>query len=237
MVKIPVIIPARSGSKGIRGKNLLELCGKPLIAWSIERAVNSECVSNVYVSTDGFDIAETAVKYGASVIERPEDISGDTASSESALLHAISEIEKTENFDNMIFLQATSPLREKEDIDNAYEVFVREGYDSLFSMAVMDDYTLWSGHLGTGIRSLSFDYRNRGRRQDREPIYLENGSIYILKKDLIKKYNNRLGGRIGMYEMPFHHSFEIDSESEVGICEFYLNKILEKEKYNEKSIL
>lgn len=237
MGKIPVIIPARSGSKGIRGKNLLELCGKPLIAWSIERAVNSECVSHVYVSTDGADIAETAVKYGAFVIERPEDISGDTASSESALLHAVSEIEKEENFDNMIFLQATSPLREKEDIDSAYEIFVREGYDSLFSMAVMDDYTLWSGHPGSDLRSLSFDYRNRGRRQDREPVYLENGSIYILKKEIIKKYNNRLGGRIGMYEMPFHHSFEIDSESEVEICEFYLNKILEKEKYNAKSIL
>lgn len=237
MVKIPVIIPARSGSKGIKKKNLLEICGKPLIAWSIERAINSECVSNVYVSTDGTEIAETAVKYGAMVIERPEDISGDTASSESAILHAISEIEKTENFDSVIFLQATSPLREKEDIDNAYEIFEKEGYDSLFSMAVMDDYTIWSGHPGFGMKSLTFDYQNRGRRQDREPVYLENGSIYIFKKDLIRKYNNRIGGRIGMYEMPFIHSFEIDSESEIGICEFYLNKILEREKYNEKGIL
>lgn len=237
MMQVPVIIPARSGSKGIKKKNLIEFCGKPLVAWSIERAISSKCVSGVYVSTDGSDIADIAAKYGANIIERPKEISGDTASSESALLHAIAEIEKTENFENVIFLQATSPLREKTDIDNAYELFLREGYDSLFSMAVMDDYTLWSGNPGFEMRSLSFDYQNRGRRQDREPIYLENGSIYIFKKDTIRKYNNRMGGRIGMYEMPFNHSFEIDSESEIEICEFYMKKILEKEKYYEKSIL
>lgn len=230
MIKAPVIIPARSGSKGIKRKNLIDLCGKPLIAWSIEQALHAESVSNVYVSTDGSDIAATAEKYGAIVINRPDDLAGDTASSESALLHAIAEIEKTESFDNVIFLQATSPLREKADIDKAYELFVKEDYDSLFSMAVMDDYTLWSGYPGINMRSLSFDYKNRGRRQDREPVYLENGSIYIFKKELIRKYNNRMGGKIGMYEMPFNHSFEIDSESEIEICEFYMKKILEKEK-------
>lgn len=236
MIKAPVIIPARSGSKGIKKKNLIDFCGKPLLAWSIEQALNSRHVSNVYVSTDGSDIAETAVKYGAIVINRPEEISGDTASSESALLHAVAEIEKTEEFDNVIFLQATSPLREKTDIDNAYEIFMQEEYDSLFSMAVMDDYTLWSGRPGLEMRSISFDYHNRGRRQDREPVYLENGSIYIFKKDLLRKNNNRMGGKIGMYEMPFAHSFEIDSESEIEICEFYMKKMLE-EKNHEKSIL
>lgn len=229
MIKVPVIIPARSGSKGIKKKNLIDFCGMPLLAWSIKQAANSECVSNVYVSTDGADIADVAVKYGAIVINRPKEISGDMASSESALLHAITEIEKNEEFEDVIFLQATSPLREKTDIDNAYKVFVKDGYDSLFSMAVMDDYTLWSGQPGSEMRSISFDYHNRGRRQDREPVYLENGSIYIFKKSLIQKSNNRIGGRIGMYEMPFDHSFEIDSESEVEICEYYMKKILEKQ--------
>lgn len=237
MTKVPAIIPARSGSKGIKKKNIINFCGKPLLAWSIEQALSTECVSNVYVSTDGSDIAETAVKYGGIVINRPDEISGDTASSESALLHAVVEIEKVEEFDDVIFLQATSPLREKNDIGNAYEVFVRKGYDSLFSMAVMDDYTLWSGHPESGMRSISFDYRSRGRRQDRDSVYLENGSIYIFKKSLLKSENNRMGGRIGMYEMPLNHSFEIDSEAEIEICEYYMKKILSKERKYEEGIL
>lgn len=229
MKKAPVIIPARAGSKGIPNKNIIEICGKPLIAWSIMQALRSECVSNVYVSTDGSQIGEVTEAYGGKVIIRPDNISGDTATSESALLHAVSVIENNEEFEDIIFLQATSPLRNKHDIDAAYAQFLSGGYDSLFSMAVMDDFTLWIKDVTGKVTSLSYDYLNRGRRQDREPVYLENGSIYILKKELLKSTNNRLGGKIGMYEMPYAHSFEIDSESELGICEYFLNKIIMEE--------
>ncbi len=228
MNKAPVIIPARAGSKGIKNKNIFEFCGKPLLAWSIEQALSSKSVSNVYVSTNGDDIAEVAEKFGARVIKRPPELSGDMADSESAILHSMKEIEKGESFENVIFLQATSPVRRKNDIDDAYKCFIDNAYDSLFSMAQMEDYCLWQKN-NDRMESITFDYLNRGRRQEREPVYLENGSIYIFKKSLIEEKRNRMGGKIGMYEMPFSCSFEIDSYDDIDICEFYMKKIVLEE--------
>ncbi len=230
MNKAPVIIPARAGSKGIINKNIISFCGKPLLAWSIEQALGSKCVTNVYVSTNGDEIAEVARNYGADIIWRPAEISGDMADSESAILHAMQEIEKKEVFDNVVFLQATSPVRRRFDIDLAYERFVNEEYDSLFSIARMEDYCLWRRDDGE-LKSITFDYLNRGRRQEREPVFLENGSIYIFKRTLIEETHNRMGGKIGMYEMPFSCSYEIDSYDDIELCEYYMKKdILEESK-------
>lgn len=223
--KIPAIIPARAGSKGIKGKNIIDFCGKPLIAWSIMQAVRSEMISNVYVSTDGDDIAAISEKYGARVIRRPKEIATDTASSEDAVIHAIHEIEQHEAFDSIAFLQATSPLRKKDDIDNAVRTFYGGKYDSLFSMAVLEDYCMWKNEGGI-VNSFTYDYKNRGRRQDREPLYLENGSIYVTSKQLFLTEKNRLGGNIGMYEMAFECSYEIDSMKDIAICEFFMKSII-----------
>jgi len=221
--KMPVIIPARAGSKGIIGKNIIDFCGKPLIAWSIEQGLNTKCVSNVYVSTDGEDIAIVAEKYGAKVIWRPAELATDTASSEDAIMHAIKEIEKKEKCSNIVFLQATSPLRRDNDIENAIKAYIKGKYDSLFSMTVLDDYCMWKKVDGV-LQSVSYDYNNRGRRQERDPTFLENGSIYIFSKELFYKNNNRLGGRIGMYEMPFELSYEIDSPKDIKLCEFFMKE-------------
>lgn len=226
--KYPVVIPARAGSKGIVGKNIIDISGKPLIAWSIEQALGSKSVSNVYVSTDGEDIASVSEEYGARIIWRPEELASDTASSEAALIHAVGEIEKQENFDALIFLQATSPIRRRKDIDGAVKQFENGKYDSLFSMAKLDDYCLWK-ESGGKLDSYSYDYRNRGRRQERDPLFLENGSIYIFKKELFLEQRNRLGGRIGMYEMPFECSYEIDSVKDVSLCEYFLRELLKEE--------
>lgn len=224
----PVIIPARAGSKGIPGKNIMDFCGKPLIAWSIEQALNSGRVSNVYVSTDGDDIAGVSEEYGARVIRRPKELATDTSSTEDALIHAMKEIELAEDFSSIVFLQATSPLRESDDIDNAIETFVNGSFDSLFSMSVMDDWCLWRDD-GGGLDSFTYDYRNRGRRQERKPLYLENGSIYIYSKEMFYRERNRIGGKVGMYEMPFEHSFEIDSVRDVHLCELFMEEIIKKE--------
>ena len=227
MELVPVIIPARAGSKGIIGKNIIEFCGKPLLAWSIEQALRSKNVSNVYVSTDGEEIGKTAEKYGARVIWRPEELATDTASSEDAIMHAIKKIEDRENFSNVVFLQATSPLRRKDDIDNAIIEFYSKSLDSLFSVALLEDYCIWKKDKDT-INSLTYDYNNRGRRQDREPLYLENGSIYIFSKELFYSKKNRIGGKIGTYEMPFDLSYEIDSERDIKICEFFMKELIIK---------
>ncbi len=223
MKKLPVIIPARAGSKGIKGKNIIDFCGKPLIAWSITQAISSESVSNVYVSTNGEDIAEISEKYGAKIIWRPDELATDTSGSEEALMHAIKKIEKNEDFESVIFLQATSPIRRINDIDNAVSVYIDGQYDSLFSMAVLEDYCLWKGE-GDNLHSFSYDYKNRGRRQERELLYLENGSIYVFKKEIFFMENNRLGGAIGMYEMPFECSYEIDSIKDIEVCELFMRK-------------
>lgn len=219
--QLPVIIPARAGSKGIIGKNIIDFCGKPLIAWSIEQGLNSKCVSNVYISTDGEDIAKESERYGAKVIWRPSELATDISSSEDAIRHAIAEIEKNEDFDSLIFLQATSPIRRYYDIDMAVDLYYEKSYNSLFSMAILEDYCLWKTE-DNRLRSFTYDYRNRGRRQERKPIYLENGSIYVFSKDLFLKENNRLGGSIGMYEMPFNCSYEIDIDEDVKRCEYFM---------------
>ena len=142
---IIAIIPARGGSKGIPGKNIMDFCGKPLLAWSILQAKAAKTVKQVYVSSDDRTILDVAVSFGALPIIRPAEFATDTATSEQVLHHAIGEIEQTTNkaIDLVVFLQATSPLRTPEDIDSAVNTLCDEEADSLFSMAVLDDFCVW----------------------------------------------------------------------------------------------
>ncbi len=220
------IIPARAGSKGIVNKNIINFCGKPLIAWSIEQAQEAKCVREVYVSTDGEQIAAVAEKAGAKIIWRPKEIANDFASSEMALIHALDSIENEMQVSTVIFLQATSPIRKIDDIDRAMAVFENENCDSLFSMSVLEDYCLWKKSNGQ-LDSWSYDYKKRGRRQERERIYLENGSIYIFKPEVLRVNNNRLGGKIGMYAMPFSQSYEIDNIEDISRCEYFMKCCME----------
>lgn len=231
MGKCVAIIPARAGSKGIIHKNIIDFCGKPLIGWSIEQAKKADCIDEVYVSTDGEQIASISKQFGAKVIWRPKEMAGDIASSEEALIHAADTIEKeyvTDRIDKIVFLQATSPIRRDDDIDKAMSVFKNGHYDSLFSMSVLEDYCIWKEMNGQA-ESWSYDYRLRGRRQDREKLYLENGSIYIFTPEILRKKKNRLGGKIGMYEMPFNQSYEIDSAEDLPRCEFFMKKCIERD--------
>lgn len=217
------VIPARGGSKSIPCKNITDFCGKPLIAWTIEQAKGCKQINDVYVSTDDREIGNVSDRCGAKIIWRPPELATDMAPSEGALLHAISEIEKKNKVDIVVFLQATSPLREYNDIDNALQKFVSEGADSLFSAAALDDFCVW-GDVGGEFKSITFDYRNRGRRQDRKPFYLENGSIYIFKPEIIRKHDNRLGGKISVYPMQMWKSYEIDTMEDMELCTYYMRE-------------
>jgi len=217
------IIPARGGSKGIFKKNIIEVGGKPLIAWSIIQAIESKFVDSVYVSTDDDEIAQVARKYDAKIIKRPASIATDTATSEEAISHALSEIEQARTVETIVFLQATSPIREKDDIDNAITLFKKEKYDSLLSCTKLEDYFIWE-RTENSSQSINYDYKNRKRRQDISPQYLENGSIYIFTPSILRKENNRLGGQIGIYEMDFWKSYQIDNTDDIDICDYYLYK-------------
>lgn len=217
------IIPARGGSKGVPQKNIRPIAEKPLIAHSILDAIESKFTDRVYVSTDSLEIAEVSHKYGAEVIDRPDQLANDTASSESALVHALSEIEKKGVVPNLIiFLQCTSPIRSGTDIDNAIAKLKAENGDSLLSVSPSHRF-LWEEVEGIG-KSINYNWRDRPRRQDMQPQYLENGSIYIFKPWVLKELNNRLGGKIILFPMNEAASWEIDSILDFEVAEFLLNK-------------
>ncbi len=217
------IIPARGGSKGIPRKNVIEFGGHPLLSWSVCCARRTRGIRRVFVSTDDPEIKAVALRYGAEVILRPEEISGDAATSESALLHALKAIGAAgyPPPDRIIFLQATSPLREPSELDDALDHFEREGLDSLFSAATPEDLCLWREDGGK-LESLNYDFRSRKRRQDGndQRLWIETGSFYILKPPLLVETGNRLAGKIGVFPVPLWKSHEIDSPEGLELCSF-----------------
>ncbi|MEY9362202.1 CMP-N,N'-diacetyllegionaminic acid synthase [Bradyrhizobium yuanmingense] len=216
--KTLAVIAARGGSKGIPHKNLLDLCGKPLIAWTVEQARAARGVDVVAVSSDSEAILAAAEAAGAVGVRRPDDISGDLASSESAWLHALDATEaRMGRFERVVALQATSPIREPSDIENALETFDRDHLDSLLSVCEVEDYFNWRNGAN-GPEPINYDYRNRRMRQQIEKRYLENGSFYVLIPSLLREQNNRLGGKIGFHVMDRHKMFQIDRPEDVKLC-------------------
>jgi N-acylneuraminate cytidylyltransferase len=216
--KTLAVVAARGGSKGIPHKNLLDLCGKPLIAWTVEQARAARGVDVVAVSSDSDQILAAAEAAGAVGVRRPGDISGDLASSESAWLHALDAIdERMGRFERIVALQATSPIREPGDLEQALDIFDGEHLDSLLSVCEVEDYFNW--RIGaSGPEPINSDYRNRRMRQQIEKRYLENGSFYVLIPSLLREQNNRLGGKIGFHVMERHKMFQIDRPEEVKLC-------------------
>ncbi len=211
------IIPARGGSKSIKNKNIIPFCGKPLINWSID-VLKCSVINSIYVSTDNNEIANVARANRAEIISRPDEIAGDTATTESALIHALSVIQTP--IDYVVLLQATSPVRTKEDIMQSVALIQEEQSDSLFSATQLTDACIWND-----TNSITYNYKNRGRRQDRKPLYLENGSIYIFRPEILKVHQNRLGGKISKYFMPMWKSFEIDEPEDIELCETFMKRI------------
>jgi len=216
-MKTATVILARGGSKGIPRKNIIDFAGKPLLAHSIEQAKASEYGNKVYVSSDDEEILTVAKDYGANLILRPEILAQDISSSETALLHAIHEID---DIDTVVFLQPTSPLREPKDIDNAIEALVNNSLDSVFSAVEAKDLCLWTCNRAGTPRSLNFNFENRKRRQELSGQLIENGSIYVFKTRTINRYNNRLGGNIGYSLMDNWKVHEIDDMDDLKMCEF-----------------
>ncbi len=221
-MKVLAIIPARGGSKGIPRKNLRRIAGKPLVVHSIQQALATPSVQRTVVSTDDNEIASLARNAGAEIVPRPADIAGDRASSESALLHALDYLRETDKYepDLVVFLQATSPLRRQDDIENAIQVLVRENADSLFS-ACEAHGLIWRVDKD-GPHSFNYDYRNRPRRQDAPEEVKENGSIYVFKPWVLREHNNRLGGRIAVYRMPALDSFQVDEPDDLALFEYLM---------------
>lgn len=219
---------ARGGSKGIPKKNIIQFCGKPLIAWSIEQAKNAKEISDVWVSSDDKKILSIAEKFGAKSIVRPKHLASDTASSTPGFLHAIKVIEKNikRPIDLVVVLQSTSPIRETTDIELGLKILREQKYDSMFSSTLTGDSYIWERKANGKLRSINYDYKNRKRRQDVGEQFLENGSFYIFKPRILNKYNNFLGGRLGTVTMEFWKSFEIDDYEDLKFCELIMKNYL-----------
>jgi CMP-N,N'-diacetyllegionaminic acid synthase len=228
-MKIDAIILARGGSKAIPKKNVIDFCGKPLMAWTIEQCFQAHSINNVWVSSDDDFILDTANKLGANLIKRPNDISDDYATSESGWLHAIEYVEKQSLILDAVFApQVTSPLRKPDDIDNAVNLFFKQKLHSLFSASIVDDLYYWEINDGGKLNSINYNYKDRKRRQEFKMQIIENGSFYIFTPELIRKKNNRLGGEIGFYKMKPWQIFEIDDFENLEICSALMNKFVIK---------
>lgn len=214
------LIPARGGSKSVPNKNIRSLAGRPLLSYTIDAARRAPAVGRIVVSTDDADIASVAEQEGAEVVRRPAEISGDTATSESALLHALDSLRATEGYepDLVVFLQATSPLRRAGDVQNAIELLVREEADSLFSAFHASTF-VWRV-AGTTVEPMNYDPAERPRRQDMTDLLVnENGSIYVFKPRVLRETGSRLGGKIVTYLMDALDSFEVDEPEDWDLLE------------------
>ena len=195
------------------------------MAWTIEHCQKGE-VDQVFVSSDSEEILETGSRYGGIPIERPIEIAGDNATSESGWLHALDLIEAKEGtVDWVLAPQVTSPLRSADDIRKGIETASSGKYDSLFSCSIAEDLFFWE-QQPEGLRSLNYDWRNRKRRQDISKQFIENGSFYLFKPDILRENKNRFGGRIGMIEMEFWKMFEIDSDEDLRMCAVLMKEFL-----------
>ncbi|HEY8746509.1 MAG TPA: acylneuraminate cytidylyltransferase [Tepidisphaeraceae bacterium] len=217
------IIPARGGSKGIPRKNVRTLAGKPLLAWTIEAALGASRVNRVIVSTDDREIADVAREFGAEVIWRPEEISGDAASSESALLHVLEELMRTEAYEPELiaFLQCTSPLTASADVDGTIEALLDGKADSALSVAPFHYFVWMPDEEGSSV-GVNHDKSCRPRRQDREAQYLETGAVYVMKADGFSKSRHRFFGRTLTYVMPSERTLEIDDPRDLIVAESLL---------------
>jgi CMP-N,N'-diacetyllegionaminic acid synthase len=223
------IILARGGSKGILNKNIIDFCGKPLIAWTIENCINGGA-NSVWVSSDSDDILNISSKFGAKIIKRPDDISGDFATSESAWLHGLNYVESFDKkkIDWVLAPQVTSPLRESSDIKKAISLAAQNKYDSFFSCSIAEDLFFWQKKETGKLDSINYDWRNRKRRQDIPSQYIENGSFYLFQPEVIRNTNNRFGDNIGLVEMEFWKMFEIDSYDDLKMCSALMKEFIIK---------
>ena len=217
MTKPICIIPARGGSKEFPGKNIALLAGQPLICHTISHALDTEL--EVIVSTDDDSIATISQSAGAKVIHRPKELSGDIAPSEWALMHVLNNIPAPEF---VVFLQCTSPIRRRYDIRHAINTFFAERADSLLSVVPFKRF-IWRGK-DLWPYPANYEPKSRPMRQHiAEEEWLENGSIYILRPEVLEKYGNRIGGKIALYPMPWFTQWEIDTREDLALNEWILN--------------
>jgi len=215
--KILAVIPARGGSKGVPGKNIIDFCGKPLIQYTIEAALNSKDLGECIVSTDSSEIASVAKSLGVlSPFKRPANLSGDEALSLDVVQHAVEFMESKNGseYDFILMLQPTTPLRQATDIDKAIQLLIETRADSVISVVDVDGHhplrmkRVVDGRL---INYIDQGYEDMRPRQSLPSAYIRNGAIYAVTRDVLMNQHSFTGEDCRAYIMPSSRSINIDT--------------------------
>lgn len=223
------IVPARGGSKDLPKKNILLLCGKPLIVYTIEEARKSKFIDRIILSTDDLEIAKIAKEYGIEVpFMRPEQLALDNALAIDNYIYSIERINSEENnqIEEFVVLQPTSPLRTGVDIDNAIQIFKEKNADSVISLIESLHPPFWSKKISkegkiTEYYDIKIENKNR---QDFEKAYMPNGAIFVLKYSLLKEKYSYYSENTYPYIMPRERSIDIDDLLDFKFAEFLMRK-------------
>jgi N-acylneuraminate cytidylyltransferase/CMP-N,N'-diacetyllegionaminic acid synthase len=228
------LIPARGGSKGLRGKNIMKFGSKPMIAWSIGHAKGSRYVDRTIVSTDEPDIARIAEQYGAEVpFMRPHRLATDGSKLMDAIIHAIDNIEAAgERYDILVLLQPTSPLRTSRDVDYAIKLLLEKNARSIVSVCEAEHHPYWvnslpaDGNMGSFLKKEAVNVN----RQDLPAYYRLNGCVFVSYCDHLKKRASFYGAGSFAYVMPSSRSADIDNMQDFMLAQAMLKTNLRLDK-------
>jgi CMP-N,N'-diacetyllegionaminic acid synthase len=233
--KIIAIIPARGGSKGLPGKNIKPLLGKPLIAWTIDQAKKSKYIDEIFVSTDSMEIAEVSEEYGVKVpYLRPGKLASDGASSMDVISHVISQYENNNSyFDFIILLEPTSPLRKEEDIDNSIELLVKnESADGVISVGEIHmEHPVIVKKINSSGRLEPYidDVKKISQRQQADKSYFPYGVIYMIRTEVFRRERSLYTNNVIPYYIERWQNYEIDDIYDFIAIEAILTKIQEEQ--------
>ncbi|MEA2051169.1 MAG: acylneuraminate cytidylyltransferase family protein [Campylobacterota bacterium] len=220
--RILAIIPARGGSKRLPRKNILNLNGKPILAYTIEASLQSKYITKTIVTSDDAEILDISKKYGSEVIKRPDHLASDTATSFDAIKHTI--LSQNENYDYTILLQPTSPLRTTKHIDEAIKLLIEKNADAVISTCEVDHPVQWNMKIKEDLDISEFVKNiDTNRSQDQTKHYRLNGAIYIANtKKLLGNKTFFLTKNIYSYIMDKKDSVDIDDEYDFLIAEAFI---------------
>ena len=221
--KFIAVIPARGGSKRLPRKNILNLAGKPLVSWTIEAALGSKYIDRVIVSSDYDEVLDVAANAGAETVKRPEYLGSDTATTYDAVIHSL---EQYQNYDYIVLLQPTSPLRAAKHIDEAIELLGQKSADAVVSVCEAEHNPLWTNILPAdgSMNGFMRDEIKNKRSQDLEIYYRLNGAIYICKYEkLLNEKTFFVKENIYAYKMSRDVSVDIDEEIDFRLAELLMS--------------